>query len=240
MARQEQNIIELRKVSKVYEGPIDTPVLFDIDLEIIKGSLNSIIGQSGSGKSTLLNMLGNLDYPTTGEVLVNNQFSHNMKPEELAILRNNTMGFVFQFHYLLPEYSVIENVLMPKNIQRKGKITQEDRQKARELLELVGLADKMDSQSGKISGGQQQRTAIARALMNEPEVVLADEPTGNLDSDTSREIHKLFCKINLEHKTTFIVVTHDERIAQQTNRIIELKDGRIISDKINSSGVCPN
>jgi len=215
-------------------------VLFDIDLEIVKGSLNAIIGQSGSGKSTLLNMLGNLDYPTKGEVLVNNQFSHNMKPKKLALLRNDTMGFVFQFHYLLPEYSVIENVLMPKNIQKKGKISKEDKQRARELLELVGLVDKMDSPSGKISGGQQQRTAIARALMNEPEVVLADEPTGNLDSDTSKEIHKLFCKINYEHETTFIIVTHDDRIAQQTNRIIELNDGRIISDTINSNGASLN
>ena len=239
MADEEQNIIELRKVCKVYKGAIDTPALFDIDLKIAKGSLNSIIGQSGSGKSTLLNMLGNLDNPTKGEVLVNNRVSHNMKPEKIAVLRNNTMGFVFQFHYLLPEYTVIENVLMPKNIQRRGKITKEDKQWAMELLELVGLTDKINSLSGNISGGQQQRTAIARALMNKPEVVLADEPTGNLDSDTSKEIYKLFCKINGELRTTFIIVTHDERIARQTNRIIELEDGRIISDTVNDSGACP-
>lgn len=240
MAEEEQIIIELRKVCKVYEGVIDTPVLFDIDLKIVKGTLNSIIGQSGSGKSTLLNMLGNLDNPTRGEVLVNNHVSHNMKPEKIAVLRNDIMGFVFQFHYLLPEYTVIENVLMPKSIQRKGKVTKEDKQWATELLELVGLTDKINSLSGNISGGQQQRTAIARALMNKPEVVLADEPTGNLDSDTSKEIYKLFCKINSELRTTFIIVTHDERIAQQTNRIIELEDGRIISDTVNDNGACPN
>jgi len=239
MAKKKSIVIELRKISKTYSGAVETPVLFDIDLAIVRGSLNSIIGQSGSGKSTLLNLLGTLDKPSTGEILVNGLVVHNMNDDKLAKLRNQTMGFVFQFHYLLPEFTVLENVLIPVSIEKNGKVTDRDRQKAMDLIELVGLSEKINVMSDSISGGQQQRTAIARALMNEPDIILADEPTGNLDSDTSRSIYKLFCKINRELGTTFIIVTHDDRIAAQTDRIIEIKDGRIISDKINKNVACP-
>jgi len=239
MANKKQTVIELKNISKTYFGAIDTPVLFDINLAILRGSLNSIIGQSGSGKSTLLNILGTLDKPTLGEVLVNGQMVHNLNNDKLARLRNQTMGFVFQFHYLLPEFTVLENVLIPISIEKNGKVTERDKQKAMELIGLVGLSEKMNVISDSISGGQQQRTAIARALMNEPDIILADEPTGNLDSDTSRSIYKLFCKINRDLGTTFIIVTHDDRIAAQTDRIIEIKDGRIITDKVNKNVACP-
>lgn len=226
-----KSVIKLKNVSKTYFGEVDTPVLFDINLEIGHGSLCSIIGQSGSGKSTLLNVLSTLDNTTSGEVYINGKATTGMSPGQLAKLRNETFGFVFQFHYLLPEYTVIENVLMPKLIQKGGKISQVEKERAIKVLELVGLSDKIHMPSYSISGGQQQRTAIARALMNEPSIILADEPTGNLDSDTSKSVFELFCKINKELGTTFVIVTHDDRIAAKTARIIEIKDGRILSDK---------
>jgi len=239
MDKKATNVVELRSMGKTYYGAVDTPVLFDIHLAIEKGSLNSIIGQSGSGKSTLLNILGTLDKPTIGDVLINGQMVNNMNADKLAKLRNQTMGFVFQFHYLLPEFTVLENVLFPVSIEKNGKITDKDREKALEIIELVGLSEKINVMSDSISGGQQQRTAIARALMNEPDIILADEPTGNLDSDTSKSIYKLFCKINRDFGTTFIIVTHDDRIAAQTDRIIEVRDGRIISDTVNKNVACP-
>jgi lipoprotein-releasing system ATP-binding protein len=223
-------IVRLSKVNKSYgSGELRTQVLYDVDLAFEEGSFNSIIGASGSGKTTLLNLIGTLDKPDSGEVWVAGQRVDTMKRDRLAALRNGTLGFVFQFHYLLPEFSAIENVLMPSLIAGKGTGT-EAAERARKLLELVGISQVGNNLATKMSGGQQQRTAIARALMNQPRIILADEPTGNLDSDTSDNIYKLFRKINQETGTTFVVITHDRRIAERTDRIVEIADGRIVMD----------
>ena len=224
------NVIEMKKINKIYtNGSYQTHVLHDIDLSIAEGSFNSIIGQSGSGKSTLLNILGTLDQPTSGEIFIDQNRTDQMKKRELASLRNQTMGFIFQFHYLLPEYTALENVLMPYRI-RRGKVPDSERKRAINLMDLVGLSEVRNNLATKMSGGQQQRTAIARALMNQPKIILADEPTGNLDSDTTDTINAMLRDINKELGTTFIIITHDRRIAEQADRIIEIKDGRIILD----------
>lgn len=224
------NVIQLKKVNKIYgSGEFKTHVLHDMNLEIPEGSFNSIIGQSGSGKSTLLNIVGTLDQPTSGEVYINGKRTDQMNKKELAILRNQTLGFIFQFHYLLPEFTALENVLMPYRIQH-GKVSKDDLNRAHDIMDLVGLENVINNNATKMSGGQQQRTAIARALMNNPKIILADEPTGNLDSDTTETIYNLLRKINQELGTTFVVITHDRRIAEKADRIIEIQDGRIQLD----------
>lgn len=223
------NIIELRNIKKIYGDKVKTQVLFDLNLSIEKGSFNSIIGQSGSGKSTLLNILGTLDRPTDGEIVINGVNTKSMNANQLAKLRNETLGFIFQFHYLLPEFTALENVLMPYRIMGK-KIDDKVMERANELIELVGLSKVKNNLATQMSGGQQQRTAIARSLMNNPSIILADEPTGNLDSDTTEQIYDLMRKINKKYNTTFIIVTHDQHVAEKTDRIIEVKDGRIIMD----------
>lgn len=222
-------IIELNKINKVYGTNIKTQVLFDLNIDIEQGSFNSIIGQSGSGKSTLLNIVGTLDKPTSGEVFINGRRTDQMSTNQLAVLRNETIGFIFQFHYLLPEFTAFENVLMPHYI-KSGKVDKRLEARAHELMDLVGLSKVKNNLAGNMSGGQQQRTAIARSLINNPKLILADEPTGNLDSDTSEVIYELLRKINKEFNTTFVIITHDRRIAEKTDRIIEIKDGRIHSD----------
>ena len=222
-------MIELRNVAKVYPGPVPTKVLHGIDLTFEQGSFNSIIGASGSGKSTLLNVMSTLDRPTKGEVYINGARTDTMKKNDLAELRNETIGFVFQFHHLLPEFTAMENVLLPYRIQHGG-VTDEARRRAEKLLELMGLTKVKDNPSTKLSGGQQQRTAIARALMNQPKIIFADEPSGNLDSETSKTIYRLFREINKKLGTTFVIVTHDRRIAEETDRIVEIKDGRVEMD----------
>lgn len=224
-----KKILELRNVNKIYGTDIKTQVLYDINLAFDTGSFNSIIGQSGSGKSTLLNIIGTLDTATSGQVLIDGNNITDMSANELADYRNKTIGFVFQFHYLLPEFTALENVLIPYNIQNKP-VTKEVIYKAKERLKLVGLEKVMNNPSTKMSGGQQQRTAIARALMNDPKMILADEPTGNLDSDSTETIYELLRNINEEYKTTFIVITHDRKIAEKADRIIEIKDGKINLD----------
>ncbi|MCU0859633.1 MAG: ABC transporter ATP-binding protein [Thermoplasmata archaeon] len=224
------DVIRLKGVEKDYvTGDVVTRVLSDVNLGFEQGTFNSIIGASGSGKSTLLNIVGTLDRPTRGEVFVDGQSTARMRKNDLARLRNRTIGFVFQFHYLLPEFTARENVLMPYWI-RYGKVSSEMRSKAEELLDMVGLSKVKGNLSTKMSGGQQQRTAIARALVNDPKVVLADEPTGNLDSENTENLYKLFRDINERIGTTFIVVTHDRRIAEKTDRIVEIRDGRITMD----------
>ncbi len=225
-----ENVIEVRKVDKFYgTGSIRTQVLFDVSLGFERGSFNSIIGASGSGKTTLLNILGTLDLPSKGEVLIDGERTDGLTKNQLAKLRNETIGFVFQFHYLLPEYTALENVLLPVTI-RKGRPDQGDVKRAEELMELVGILNVKDNLATNMSGGQQQRTAVARALINEPKIVLADEPTGNLDSESTATIYQRFRYINETLGTTFVIVTHDRRIAEQTDRIVSVKDGRIDMD----------
>jgi len=221
--------MELIHVTKVYGSKIKTQVLFGIDLIFEEGSFNSIIGQSGSGKSTLLNILGTLDRPTDGDIVINGKNTKRMTGRELSDLRNADLGFIFQFHYLLPEFTALENVLMPYRISKKP-ITEEAISYANELLDLVGLSKYKNNLAVNLSGGQQQRVAIARSLMNNPKIILADEPTGNLDSDSTEQVYELLRKINLKYKTTFIIITHDRHIAEKADRIIEIKDGRINLD----------
>lgn len=224
------NIIELSQVSKIYgAAPITTQVLYDVDLGIKPNSFNGIIGASGSGKSTLLNIIGTLDKPSQGKVTINGTRTDQMSKNNLAKLRNETIGFIFQFHYLLPEFTALENTLMPYYIGR-GKVDKGLENRAIELLDLVGLSKVKNNLANNMSGGQQQRTAIARALINNPKIILADEPTGNLDSESTEVIYDLLRKINHEFGTTFVIITHDRRIAEKTDRIIEIKDGRIHSD----------
>lgn len=225
------SILSLKKVCKIYGENTKNPtqVLFDVDLEFEEYSFNSIIGQSGSGKSTLLNLIGTLDRPSKGEVLFNGESLASLSKNELAAFRNRTLGFIFQFHYLLPEFTALENVLMPYRIS-KQEITPEVMARAKELLNIVGLSKFENNLATNLSGGQQQRVAIARSLINNPSIVLADEPTGNLDSDTTETVYELLREINQKYKTTFIIITHDRHIAEKADRIIEIKDGRINLD----------
>lgn len=223
------DIMTLNNVNKIYGDKIKTQVLFDVNLGFEAQSFNSIIGESGSGKSTLMNILGTLDTPTSGDVLINGVDTTRLSKNKLTALRNETIGFVFQFHYLLPEFTVLENVLMPYQIKH-GSVTAEAKKQADKLLDIVGLTRVRKNKATEISGGQQQRTAIARALINNPAIVLGDEPTGNLDSVTTETVYELMRDINEQFKTTFVVITHDRRVAEKADRIIEIKDGRIEMD----------
>lgn len=222
-------ILEMKNINKIYGTTVKTQVLYDINLNINQGSFNSIIGQSGSGKSTLMNIMGTLDSPTSGEIIVAGKSTSGMKASELARYRNQSIGFVFQFHYLLPEFTALENVLMPYRIGHKT-ISKDTMDRAKELMVLVGLEKVMNNNATQMSGGQQQRTAIARALLNQPKMILADEPTGNLDSLSTETIYDLLRDINERFGTTFIIITHDRRIAEKADRIIEIADGRISLD----------
>ncbi len=224
-------IVELKHINKIYgeKTPNPTQVIFDLNLSFEEKSFNSIIGQSGSGKSTLLNILGTLDKATSGEVFINGKNTQTMKKNEVSKLRNETIGFIFQFHYLLPEFTALENVLMPYRISKKP-ITDEVMKRAHELLDIVGLTKVKNNLAVNMSGGQQQRVAIARSLINQPKIILADEPTGNLDSDTTEQVYELLREINKRYETTFIIITHDRHIAEKADRIIEIKDGRIHID----------
>ncbi|WP_128425516.1 ABC transporter ATP-binding protein [Gudongella oleilytica] len=223
------NIIQLEEINKIYGEKIKTQVLFDLNLSFEENSFNSIIGASGSGKSTLLNIIGTLDKPTSGRVFIDGNRTDTLNKEELAVLRNKTIGFIFQFHYLLPEFTARENVLIPYRIGNY-KVPREIEEWADELLDLVGLTKVKNNLATDMSGGQQQRTAIARALINRPKLILADEPTGNLDSDSTKTIYSTLRDINEKFKTTFVIITHDQRIAEQADRIVEIKDGRINLD----------
>lgn len=225
--------IKLKNINRIYGNKIKTQVLFDINLGIEQGEFVSIIGQSGSGKSTMLNIVGTLDTPTSGEVYINGTRTDKMTKNQLAELRNKEIGFIFQFHYLLPEFTLLENVLMPYRLSGK-KVTQEILDRADKLLEIVNLTNVKNNKATDLSGGQQQRGAIARALINNPKIILADEPTGNLDSNTTQEVYKLLRDINKEFNTTFVIITHDNRIAEMADRVITVKDGKIEKDTKNN------
>ncbi|NOX21189.1 MAG: ABC transporter ATP-binding protein [Nitrospirae bacterium] len=203
----------------------DLEVLKGIDLQIWPGEMVSIVGASGVGKSTLLHILGTLDRPTTGNVFFNEIDVFSLNDQELAQFRNKSIGFVFQFHHLLPEFTALENVMMPAII---GGLTHEEaRVRAMDLLQQLGLSGRLEHRPGELSGGEQQRVAVARALVMNPEVVLADEPTGNLDTRTGNELFDLLKRLNSEKGITFLVVTHNEALASRCSRIIKMVDGRI-------------
>jgi lipoprotein-releasing system ATP-binding protein len=220
----QQLVVETRGLKKTYFGKVTTPVLHGIDIEIRSGEFIAIIGQSGSGKSTLLNILGALDVPTEGSVLIDGVDIATLSEDALAALRNRVVGFVFQFHYLLDELSCLENALTPITI-RRGEATDAERDRVIALLERVGLGKQLHQRPDTMSGGQNQRCAIIRALANQPKIVLADEPTGNLDSRSGKEVFDIMREMNREKGVAFIMVTHDDRLAQQADRILMIEDG---------------
>lgn len=223
-------LLHLESVTKDYGTQVITRVLRGIDLELQRGEFTALIGPSGSGKSTLLHLLGLLDRPTGGRIFLQSQETTQLEDLERTRLRGYAIGFIFQFHHLLPEFSATDNVLMPM-LALEGWWSARMKERAQLLLREVGLEDRMDYKVTKLSGGQQQRVAIARALAMNPPLVLADEPTGNLDTQTGDQIFELLRKSNREHRTAFLIVTHDPRIAERCDRIIELIDGRIVSDR---------
>lgn len=203
-------------------------VLKDVDLALGVGEMVTIIGASGAGKSTLLHCLGTLDLPTSGSILFDGIDVVALSPPELARFRNRTIGFVFQFHHLLPEFSAVENVMMPALVARMS--MREAREKAEAMLESVRMSHRLKHRPGELSGGEQQRVAIARALVMQPKLLLADEPTGNLDTRTSEQIHELLFQLNSQHRITMLVVTHNMDLARQMPRKIRMADGRLIGD----------
>lgn len=217
-------VIETRDLRKTYFGKIEVPVLHGIDLQIRAGEFVAIVGQSGSGKSTLLNILGALDVPTSGLVLINGVDISTLSEDELAILRSDEIGFIFQFHYLLDEFTCLENALMPIVI-RHGEARDDERERITRLLERVGLGHRLGNHPDEMSGGENQRCAIVRALANEPKIILADEPTGNLDSQSGQEVFELMREMNREVGVAFVMVTHDDRLAQAADRIMLIEDG---------------
>ncbi|WML42060.1 ABC transporter ATP-binding protein [Neobacillus sp. OS1-2] len=221
--------ISLNKVSKDYHGDgVETKALCDITISFEKGEFISIMGPSGSGKSTLLSIIGTLDNPSNGQVLFDNYLISNLRSDDLADIRFKDIGFVFQQFHLLPTLTALENVLIPL-FKRKISFNKMDR--AKELLNHVGLGDKINSFPSQLSGGQQQRVAIARALIADPDWILADEPTGNLDTETGNKIFELLLHLNKTKKCGVILVTHDPMLAERTGRVIEMKDGYVIKDR---------
>lgn len=200
-------------------------VLKGVSLEVNKGEIVSIVGSSGAGKSTLLHILGTLDAADSGEIEIDEQVVHKLKGKKLANFRNQNIGFVFQFHHLLPEFTALENVCIPAWIAGDKKKEAETR--ALDILSNLGLADKADSKPAQLSGGQQQRVAVARALINQPKIVFADEPTGNLDSKNAKELHDLFVKLRDDFDQSFLIVTHNEELAALSDRVLHMKDGSI-------------
>lgn len=201
-------------------------VLKGVDIDVSKGEMVSIVGSSGAGKSTLLHILGTLDKADSGSIWLNQQQIDLLKGEKLSAFRNRHIGFVFQFHHLLPEFSALENVCIPGWIAGTPKKNVEKR--AIELLELLGLQDRIENKPNQLSGGEQQRVAVARALINQPDIIFADEPTGNLDSTNARELHALFGQLREQFQQTFLIVTHNEELAALSDRILHMKDGRIV------------
>ena len=220
-------MIEIQDLTKTYRlGTVEVPALRGVSLSIERGEVVAIMGQSGSGKSTLMNVLGCLDLPTSGQYCLDGKNIAGMNEDELAEIRNQKIGFVFQQFNLLPRVTVRRNAELPL-MYNGGKPQKEIQERAESILEAVGLGDRMDHRPTELSGGQQQRVAIARALINEPALILADEPTGNLDSHTGADIMNLLLGLNQEHGLTLVIVTHDPTIAAQSQRVIHLRDGLI-------------
>lgn len=220
-------VIETRSLEKTYFGKVSIPVLHGINIQIRKQEFVAIIGQSGSGKSTLLNILGALDVPTSGKVFVNGIDISTLDEDELAILRSEEVGFIFQAHYLLNEFTCLENALMPIMI-RHGEADEEQTTRVLRLLERVGLIDQINKHPDEMSGGQNQRCAIVRSLANSPKIILADEPTGNLDRSSGEEVFALMREMNRESGVAFVMITHDDRLAEQADRILLIEDGNVI------------
>jgi lipoprotein-releasing system ATP-binding protein len=216
-------MIVCKQIEKQFK---DLKILKGVDLEIKEAEVVSIVGSSGAGKTTLLTILGTLDRPTSGELLINNEAVFNLNDTKLAAFRNQNIGFVFQFHQLLPEFTALENVCIPALIGKKSKKESEIR--ATEILELLNLKDRLLHKPSELSGGEQQRVAVARALINNPKVIFADEPSGNLDSKNAKELHELFFKLRENFKQTFVIVTHNAELALMADRKLEMKDGKII------------
>jgi lipoprotein-releasing system ATP-binding protein len=225
-------LVVVEKVEKgfVHEGQA-VAILRGIDLVIDEGEMLCIVGPSGAGKSTLLHLLGTLDLPSAGSIYYDGEDVTSYSSSKLAEFRNRSLGFVFQFHHLLPEFTALENVMMPGRI--RGEPARELERRARELLTEVGLIERLTHRPGELSGGEQQRVALARALIMNPRLVLADEPTGNLDTNTGVAMHQLLFRLNKVHGTTFLVVTHSRDLADQMPRVVHMQDGRIESDRKN-------
>ncbi|KXA99524.1 hypothetical protein AKJ47_03015 [candidate division MSBL1 archaeon SCGC-AAA261G05] len=222
-------LIELQDVDKVYEtDATSVKALDDVTLIVEKGEFMSVAGPSGSGKTTLLNLIGGLDKPTSGKVKISNRITGRMTDSELDSMRLEKIGFVFQTFNLIPTLTALENVELVLSITGLSSSEQEER--AKKLLEMVGLGDRLNHRPSQLSAGERQRVSIARALANDPEIVLADEPTGNLDTDTGNEVVDLMRKLNEELNKTFIIVTHDPNVAKRTDRIVRLKDGAIVGE----------
>ena len=222
-----ETVVRLDNVVKTYSmGESEVHALRGISFEIEQGEFLSIMGPSGSGKSTCMNMIGCLDRPTSGIVEINGKETAKMTEKELAVLRNQTVGFVFQQYHLIPSMNVLENVMLPLKYQKVEKSERVERAKL--ALEAVGLGDRLKHRPHELSGGQKQRVAIARAMITEPKILLADEPTGALDSTTGKQVMELFSRINMEDGTTIIIVTHDPRIGESTKRCIRILDGQIV------------
>jgi lipoprotein-releasing system ATP-binding protein len=214
------------KAEKIYKSYGELEVLKGVDLQIKKGEVISIVGASGAGKSTLLQIIGTLDKPNQGSIEINDINTSVLKDKELSLFRNKNIGFVFQFHHLLPEFTSLENVCIPAFIHKTPKAEAE--KKAMELLTTLGVAERASHKPSELSGGEQQRVAVCRALINNPTVILADEPSGNLDSASAKELHQLFFKLRDDLNQTFIIVTHNEELANMADRKLVMKDGQII------------
>ncbi|MEY2916302.1 MAG: hypothetical protein RIS73_16 [Bacteroidota bacterium] len=217
-------MLSARNIQKKY-GQLQ--VLKGVDITIKQGEIVSIVGSSGAGKSTLLHILGTLDNADAGEIILNNQRVDKLSGKKLAAFRNKEIGFVFQFHHLLPEFTALENVCIPGWIA--GGKKKEVQAKAEELLKRLGLINRLQNKPQQLSGGEQQRVAVARALINNPSIVMADEPTGNLDSANAKELHQLFIDLRQQSNQTFLIVTHNEELAHMSDRIVNMKDGKIVN-----------